>query len=96
MTVDGQPQQSTKGLRDAVDKAFWKVACGSANACPPDLVGGALAIQNAIEFAITLAAIALGTAVFDSLGTRVAWLLVPGPILGLIGLAPLLRTRGKH
>lgn len=68
----------------------------SANACPPDLVGGALAIQNAIGFAITLAAIALGTAVFDSLGTRVAWLLVPGPILGLIGLAPLLRTRGKH
>ena len=68
----------------------------SANACPPDLMGGALAIQNAIGFAITLAAIALGTAVFDSLGTRVAWLLVPGPILGLIGLAPLLRTRGKH
>ncbi len=68
----------------------------SANACPPEVMGGALAIQNAIGFAITLAAIALGTAVFDSLGTRVAWLLLPGPILGLIGLAPLLRTRGQH
>ena len=63
----------------------------SAQACPPELVGGALAIQNAIGFAITLAAIALGTAAFDTLGTRVAWLLLPGPILGLIGLAPLWR-----
>ncbi len=68
----------------------------SAKACPPELVGGALAIQNAIGFAITLAAIALGTAVFDSLGPSVAWLLLPGPILGLLGLAPLWRTGGRN
>jgi predicted MFS family arabinose efflux permease len=67
----------------------------SAKVCPPGLVGGALAIQNSIGFAITLAAIALGTAVFDTLGTKVAWLLLPGPILGLIGLAPLIRAGEK-
>ncbi len=63
----------------------------SAKACPPEIVGSALAIQNSIGFAITVAAIALATRLLDGWGLSIAWLLLPGPLLGLIGLAPLWR-----
>lgn len=63
----------------------------SAQACPPQLVGSALAIQNAIGFAITVAAIALASALVERWGHAVAWWLLPGPVLGLVGLYPLWR-----
>jgi predicted MFS family arabinose efflux permease len=63
----------------------------SARACPPEIVGSALALQNAVGFAVTMVSIAWGTAVVGEWGAKVAWLLLPGPVLGLLALMPLLR-----
>jgi MFS family permease len=63
----------------------------SARACPPEIVGSALAFQNAIGFAITMLSIQLGTRWIGDWGAAIAWLLLPGPIIGLLGLSPLWR-----
>ncbi|GAB3016668.1 MFS transporter [Nocardioides flavus (ex Wang et al. 2016)] len=63
----------------------------SARACPPDLVGSALAIQNGLGFALTIGAIAWTSASVGDLGPEVAWLLLPGPVLGLLAMARDLR-----
>lgn len=60
----------------------------SARACPPQLMGSALALQNAMGFAITVVAIQLATGLFADVRGGVAWLLVAGPVLGLLGFAP--------
>lgn len=63
----------------------------SAQACGPQIVGSALALQNAVGFAITMVSIQLGTSNIASSGAAIAWWLLPGPVLGLIALAPLWR-----
>jgi MFS family permease len=58
----------------------------SAQACPPEMVGTALTIQNAIGFAITVISIQISTVVLPLMGHYITWLLLPGPVLGLIFL----------
>lgn len=65
----------------------------SARACPPQIIGSALALQNSLGFAITMGSIQLGTAWVGDWGSAIAWMLLPGPLLGLAGLYPLWRTR---
>ena len=65
----------------------------SASACPPQLVGSALAMQNAVGFAITMVSLQIGSQMISQWGTRTAWLLLPGPLIGLVGLYPLWRTK---
>ena len=63
----------------------------SARACPPHSVGSALAFQNALGFAVTMVSIQWATSWVEAWGLHIAWLLLPGPLLGLWGLAPLWR-----
>ena len=65
----------------------------ASSSCPPQAVGSALAMQNSAGFAITVVSIAAVTMLFDRLGPSVSWVLLLGPLLGLIGLYPLLSRR---
>ncbi|WP_233836190.1 MFS transporter [Paraburkholderia sp. ZP32-5] len=67
----------------------------SVKACPADKIGGALTLQNSFGFFLSACSILWSTSVYHTLDVRVAWLLLPGPIIGLIAMTPLLRKQPR-
>jgi hypothetical protein len=66
----------------------------NAQNAPRELVGSALTIANSIGFAITIGSIQLLNSLAASASAAFVFLaLAPGPALGLLALAPLLRAR---
>lgn len=55
----------------------------AAQEAPTEKIGSALAVMNAVGFALTIPAIWLVSWSWPVLHERVVWLLLPGPILGL-------------
>lgn len=70
----------------------------SAKAAPPGSVGSALAVQNGLGFLITVFAIQLTAAAWPHLGPWVGWVLLPGPVLGLLAIrgAAMRAGAGNH
>lgn len=67
----------------------------NAQNAPRQYVGSALTIANSMGFLITVFSIELVNALLPVVGPRfIFWLLVPGPLLGLWALRPLVRRRG--
>ncbi|WP_322520398.1 MFS transporter [Guyparkeria halophila] len=60
---------------------------------PPDGVASALAIMNSIGFGLSALAIPLTTSLWQDLGAQVSWLLLPGAVLGVMAMRPLLGAR---
>ncbi|CAM3486496.1 MULTISPECIES: MFS transporter [Halomonas] len=75
------------GISVIADSAQFSALASAA--APPERLGAALAMMNAIGFGITIPSIALVTALWSSQSLAVIWWLLPGPILGLIAM----RTR---
>ncbi len=67
----------------------------NAQTAPPDYVGSALTIATSIGFFVTIFSIQLLAALLPIVGaSMIFWLLIPGPIFGLLSLKPLL-TRAE-
>lgn len=63
----------------------------ASRACPKDRIGSALALMNSIGFAITIVAIQVVVVNWETLAERIAWLLLPGPVIGIIVMRRLWR-----
>lgn len=66
-------------------------ALNAANA-PREYVGSALTIVNSAGFLITVFSIQLTASLLPLIGAKyIFWLLIPGPVIGLLAMKPLLR-----
>lgn len=81
------------GLAVIADSAQYS-ALASQHA-PPEGVASALAIMNSIGFALSALAIPLVSGLWDRLGVQVSWLMLPGAVLGVLAMRPLLRPRRR-
>ncbi len=68
----------------------------SAHYAPPRLLGSALVAQNGIGFLITVVSILVLSRAVPAWGATAMWILLPGPVLGLIALRPLLRSGQRN
>jgi len=66
----------------------------AASNSPSGHLGGVLAFQNAVGFAITIVAIAAVTNATELWGSAAAWLLLPGPIFGIVAYIAAISRRG--
>jgi len=55
-------------------------------ACESDQVASTLALLNGTGFLLTVVSIKLSLACWSSIGPAVAWLLLPGPVIGFVAL----------
>lgn len=66
-------------------------ALNAANA-PREYVGSALTIVNSVGFLITVFSIQLTSSLLPVIGAQyIFWLLIPGPVIGLLAMMPLFR-----
>jgi hypothetical protein len=59
------------------------------------LLGSALVAQNGIGFLITVVSILVLSRAVPAWGSAAMWILVPGPLLGLWALRPLLAPSNR-
>jgi MFS family permease len=67
----------------------------SSQFAPPQLLGSALVAQNGIGFLITVASILVLSRAVPAWGSAAMWILVPGPLLGLWAMRPLLAASNR-
>lgn len=60
---------------------------------PDDLTGTGLTAMNSIGFGVSVISIVVLQGVLTVVGEPALWLLLPGPVLGLLAMRPLLRRR---
>ena len=64
----------------------------AADASPPEQIGSALALMNSIGYAVTIVSIEAVSALWNTWQTKVSWILLIGPLVGLPAIARLWRN----